>query len=154
MADTKRIEATLIPGDGIGPEIVDAVKSILQALGSPFQWDEQQAGLAAAQSAGDPLPAAPVFSNIGPVTGTIGIIPEFRELRELIVASPGYTEAIGDDLMITGVSAPQTIDADLASAANFASSRHRNPVESMKSKPARSTTTSPSTRRIASAAAW
>ncbi len=51
---------------------------------------------------GDPLPAAPVFTNIGAVTGKIGIIPRFRQIRELIVASPGYTEAIGEDLMIVG----------------------------------------------------
>jgi len=36
-----RIPATLIPGDGIGPEIVDAVVAILDAIGSPFEWDRQ-----------------------------------------------------------------------------------------------------------------
>ena len=35
----------------------------------------------------------------------IGIIDKFREHRELIVASPGYTTAIGEDLMIV---APET----------------------------------------------
>ena len=30
------IPATLIPGDGIGPEIVASVRAILDALGSPF----------------------------------------------------------------------------------------------------------------------
>src|SRR3954464_5285919 len=33
-----RIPATLIPGDGIGPEIVGAAVEILQALGGPFPW--------------------------------------------------------------------------------------------------------------------
>jgi isocitrate dehydrogenase (NAD+) len=33
------IPATLIPGDGIGPEIMDAVLTILVALGAPFEWD-------------------------------------------------------------------------------------------------------------------
>jgi isocitrate dehydrogenase (NAD+) len=50
------IEATLIPGDGIGPEITDAVVSVLEALGSPFAWDIQQGGLAAITAFADPLP--------------------------------------------------------------------------------------------------
>jgi isocitrate dehydrogenase (NAD+) len=49
-------EATLIPGDGIGPEIVEAAQIVLDALGSPFIWDVQQGGMAAIQNAGDPLP--------------------------------------------------------------------------------------------------
>lgn len=50
------IPATLIPGDGIGPEIVDATLAILEALEAPFAWDMQIAGLAGVTSAGDPLP--------------------------------------------------------------------------------------------------
>ncbi|WP_428393631.1 isocitrate/isopropylmalate dehydrogenase family protein [Lichenicoccus sp.] len=50
------IPATLIPGDGIGPEIVDSVVEILDALGAPFVWDRQLAGMAALQETGDPLP--------------------------------------------------------------------------------------------------
>ena len=57
-ATQQRIPATLIPGDGIGPEITAAVVEILDALGAPFEWDTQQAGMAAIQAAGDPLPAA------------------------------------------------------------------------------------------------
>jgi isocitrate dehydrogenase (NAD+) len=52
----KTIPATLIPGDGIGPEIVDATLAALDALGSPFEWDRQVAGLGGIQAAGDPLP--------------------------------------------------------------------------------------------------
>ena len=33
---THKIPATLIPGDGIGPEIVEAVVQVLDALGAPF----------------------------------------------------------------------------------------------------------------------
>ena len=58
MTQGGRIPATLIPGDGIGPEITAAVVAILDALGSPFAWDTQQGGLAAVQAAGDPLPEA------------------------------------------------------------------------------------------------
>ena len=55
---TTSISATLIPGDGIGPEIVDATLAALDALGVSFNWDIQQAGLAGVKSAGDPLPPA------------------------------------------------------------------------------------------------
>ncbi|HWH81669.1 MAG TPA: isocitrate/isopropylmalate family dehydrogenase [Burkholderiaceae bacterium] len=57
-----RIPATLIPGDGIGPEIVDATLAALDALKAPFEWDRQVAGLAGVQAAGDPLPAATLAS--------------------------------------------------------------------------------------------
>src|SRR5471030_2419071 len=50
------IPATLIPGDGIGPEIMDAVLNILTALGAPFEWERQIAGLEGVKTAGDPLP--------------------------------------------------------------------------------------------------
>src|SRR5258706_2453706 len=56
------IPATLIPGDGIGPEIVDATLAALEALGTPFQWDTQVAGLEGVKSAGDPLPPKTIDS--------------------------------------------------------------------------------------------
>jgi isocitrate dehydrogenase (NAD+) len=56
------IPATLIPGDGIGPEIVDATLAALDALGAPFQWDRQVAGLEGVKLAGDPLPRAAIDS--------------------------------------------------------------------------------------------
>jgi isocitrate dehydrogenase (NAD+) len=56
------IPATLIPGDGIGPEIIDATLAVLDALGAPFQWDRQMAGLEGVKSAGDPLPPQTIDS--------------------------------------------------------------------------------------------
>ena len=53
-----RIPATLIAGDGIGPEIVDATVAVLDALGAPFDWDRQIAGLEGVRVANDPLPDA------------------------------------------------------------------------------------------------
>src|SRR5882672_9443085 len=53
---TNPIPATLIPGDGIGPEIVDATLAALDALGASFEWDRQIAGLEGVKTAGDPLP--------------------------------------------------------------------------------------------------
>jgi len=57
-----RIPATLIPGDGIGPEIVDATLEALDALEAPFDWDRQIAGLGGVKLAGDPLPQATLDS--------------------------------------------------------------------------------------------
>ncbi|MDF2463705.1 MAG: Isocitrate dehydrogenase [Ramlibacter sp.] len=57
-----KIPATLIPGDGIGPEIVDAALAAFDALGTPFEWERQDAGLAGVKSAGDPLPPAALDS--------------------------------------------------------------------------------------------
>src|SRR5450631_1732949 len=58
----QRIPATLIPGDGIGPEIMDAALAALQALGAPFEWDRQIAGLEGMKTAGDPLPPKTIES--------------------------------------------------------------------------------------------
>jgi isocitrate dehydrogenase (NAD+) len=57
-----RIPATLIPGDGIGPEIMDATLAALDALGAPFNWDPQIAGLGGVHASGDPLPQATLDS--------------------------------------------------------------------------------------------
>jgi isocitrate dehydrogenase (NAD+) len=57
-----RIPATLIAGDGIGPEIVDATVAVLDALGAPFDWDRQIAGLEGVRVANDPLPDATLES--------------------------------------------------------------------------------------------
>jgi isocitrate dehydrogenase (NAD+) len=56
------ILATLIPGDGVGPEIVEATVATLDALGLCFEWDVQQAGLAGVEATGDPLPQAALDS--------------------------------------------------------------------------------------------
>ena len=56
------IPATLIPGDGIGPEIVDSTLAALDALDAPFQWERKIAGLEAAKAVGDPLPADTIAS--------------------------------------------------------------------------------------------
>lgn len=75
----KSIQATLIPGDGIGPEITEAVVTILDAVGAPFQWETQQGGVAAIKDRGDPLPQ-PLLDSIrrtklalkGPLTTPVG----------------------------------------------------------------------------------
>jgi Isocitrate/isopropylmalate dehydrogenase len=52
------IKATLIPGDGIGPEIVAATVEILDAMGRPFDFDVQNAGQRAFEETGNALPEA------------------------------------------------------------------------------------------------
>jgi isocitrate dehydrogenase (NAD+) len=70
---------TLIPGDGIGPELADAAKKVLEATGIGFEWDVQQAGEATIASEGTPLPDR-VIDSIrangiaikGPITTPVG----------------------------------------------------------------------------------
>lgn len=76
---TDKIQATLIPGDGIGPEITEAVTAILDHMGKPFDWDVQQAGVAAFDAVGTPLPEATLDSIKhtklalkGPLTTPVG----------------------------------------------------------------------------------
>jgi len=76
---SNKIPATLIPGDGIGPEIMDAVIAVLDALGAPFEWERREGGLAGIASAGDPLPQATLDSIRrnrlalkGPLTTPVG----------------------------------------------------------------------------------
>jgi len=47
---------TLIPGDGIGPEITDAVVRILDAAGADIQWEHAKAGEGALKEVANPLP--------------------------------------------------------------------------------------------------
>ena len=47
---------TVIPGDGIGPEIMDATIRVLEATGVAFDWDYREAGLDAAEKYGSVLP--------------------------------------------------------------------------------------------------
>src|SRR5947199_2917163 len=70
---------TLIPGDGIGPEISEATRRVLDATGVPLQWDVQEAGAAVAEQTGTPLPDSVVESVRhnkvalkGPITTPVG----------------------------------------------------------------------------------
>src|SRR3954454_23333259 len=56
MAPTQKIPATLIPGYGIGTEVSNATVEVLEALGAPFEWDVQVAGMGGVEKNGDPLP--------------------------------------------------------------------------------------------------
>jgi isocitrate dehydrogenase (NAD+) len=55
--------ATLIPGDGIGPEVVDAAVRVMEAAGARIAWDVQLAGKAAFEKLGTPIPE-PLIASI------------------------------------------------------------------------------------------
>ena len=70
---------TLIPGDGIGPELAEATTRVLEDTGIGFDWDVQEAGEATISSEGTPLPDR-VIGSIrsngvalkGPITTPVG----------------------------------------------------------------------------------
>lgn len=71
---------TLLPGDGIGPEVVDATVRVLEATGVQFEWDRhEEVGSAAVDEYGTPLPET-ILESIqknkvalkGPITTPVG----------------------------------------------------------------------------------
>ena len=54
--------ATLIPGDGIGPEVIAAAVQVMEAAGGRIAWDVQKAGKAAFDESGTPIPDALIRS--------------------------------------------------------------------------------------------
>jgi isocitrate dehydrogenase (NAD+) len=70
---------TLIPGDGIGPELAETTTMVLEATGIGFEWDRQEAGEATIEREGTPLPDR-VIESIrangvglkGPITTPVG----------------------------------------------------------------------------------
>src|SRR5579885_1948590 len=70
---------TLIPGDGIGPEVIEAARRALEATGLCFDWRYQEAGAAVLEREGTPLPEH-VIASIretgvalkGPITTPVG----------------------------------------------------------------------------------
>ncbi len=74
-----KVTITLLPGDGIGPEIAAATKRVLAAAGASVEWEEQLAGAVAVEKYGVPLPDEVVDSIRrnrvalkGPVTTPVG----------------------------------------------------------------------------------
>ena len=75
----KKYKITLIPGDGIGPEITEATKLVVAATGVEIDWEEVICGEAAIEKFGTPLPEY-VLESIrknkvalkGPITTPIG----------------------------------------------------------------------------------
>ncbi|HUG55471.1 MAG TPA: isocitrate/isopropylmalate dehydrogenase family protein [Candidatus Limnocylindrales bacterium] len=53
---------TLIPGDGTGPEIVEATRRAIEATGVPIRWDVHDIGMPALAAGGDPFPKSALDS--------------------------------------------------------------------------------------------
>jgi isocitrate dehydrogenase (NAD+) len=71
---------TLIPGDGIGPELAEATRRVLDASGVEFEWEIVEAGEAVIAKEGTPLPQSVLDSIVrnkiaikGPITTPVGI---------------------------------------------------------------------------------
>ena len=71
---------TLIPGDGIGPSITDAVVRVVEATGARIEWDRQIAGVTALEEKKTPLPEETLESIRanrvalkGPLTTPVGV---------------------------------------------------------------------------------
>ncbi|HYN35422.1 MAG TPA: isocitrate/isopropylmalate dehydrogenase family protein [Actinomycetota bacterium] len=73
------VSVTLIPGDGIGPEVTAATLRVVHSLDTDIEWDVHEAGLPAIETHGTPLPPH-VLDSIrknkvalkGPVTTPVG----------------------------------------------------------------------------------
>jgi isocitrate dehydrogenase (NAD+) len=71
---------TLIPGDGIGPELAEATTRVLEATGIEFEWEPMAAGEATLATSGTPLPDE-VLESVrrnkvalkGPITTPVGV---------------------------------------------------------------------------------
>src|SRR5579871_5803766 len=79
MSEQKTHKVTLVPGDGIGPEVTQAVVRILESTGVKFEWERFAAGAEAFEIHGEYIPAD-LYDSItknkvalkGPVTTPIG----------------------------------------------------------------------------------
>ena len=70
---------TLIPGDGIGPEVAEAARKVVDASGAKIEWHVAEAGAAQMEICGTPLPQATIDSVRadglalkGPITTPVG----------------------------------------------------------------------------------
>jgi isocitrate dehydrogenase (NAD+) len=82
-------EVTLIPGDGTGPELVEATRRALEATGVELAWDRQEAGIDEYEAHGNPFPDATLESLRrttvgikGPTTTPVG--SGFRSVNVLL----------------------------------------------------------------------
>ena len=102
---------TLIPGDGIGPEVAEATRAVLDASGVSFEWDVQPAGIEAMETHGDVLPQATLDSVKangvgikGPITTPIG--SGFRSVNVALRHALGLYANLRPGKTIAGVQAP------------------------------------------------
>ena len=110
-------KVTLIPGDGIGPSLVDAALTVLDAAGAQIEWDRQEAGADVMDKYGTPLPEE-VLDNIrenrvaykGPITTPVG--SGFRSVNVELRKRLDLYACVRPAMYIEGVRAPYK-DVDL-----------------------------------------
>jgi isocitrate dehydrogenase (NAD+) len=80
MSSEQVYAVTLIPGDGIGPEVMSATRRVLEAAGVRFDWQIEEAGAAVLEREGTPLPEHVIeairrtrLALKGPVTTPVGV---------------------------------------------------------------------------------
>jgi isocitrate dehydrogenase (NAD+) len=102
---------TLIPGDGVGPEVTEAARRVLEATGVVFNWEMAYAGAAVMEQCGTPLPDS-VLASIrknrvalkGPVTTPVGT--GFRSINVALRQSLDLYACIRPCKTYPGVPAP------------------------------------------------
>ena len=112
---TRRI--TLIPGDGVGPSLVEAALTVLDAAGADVEWDRQEAGADVMDKYGTPLPEE-VLDNIrenrvaykGPITTPVG--SGFRSVNVALRKKLDLYACVRPAFYIEGVKTPYR-DIDL-----------------------------------------
>lgn len=114
MAERK---VTLIPGDGVGPSLVEVAVAVMEAAGASIEWDVMQAGEAVMEKRGTPLPPE-VLENIrenkvaykGPITTPVG--SGFRSVNVALRKELGLYACVRPAFYIEGVKSPYK-DIDL-----------------------------------------
>jgi len=99
---------TLIPGDGIGPEVAEAARRVVEATGVEIDWDTQDAGAAVMEREGSPLPDR-VLASIrhsrtalkGPITTPVG--SGFRSVNVALRQELDLFAAVRPALSLPGV---------------------------------------------------
>jgi isocitrate dehydrogenase (NAD+) len=110
---------TLLPGDGIGPEVSAAVVAVIEASGVDIEWEKHAVGAEAISQFGEPLPQEVVDSIIrnkvalkGPVTTPVGtgftsvnvrlrkILDLYANLRPILSLPSVKTRFEGVDLVV------------------------------------------------------
>ena len=102
---------TLIPGDGVGPEVTEATRRVLEATGVEIRWDVGTVGEAAQEKLGTPLPES-VLESIrqnrvalkGPVTTPVG--SGFRSVNVALRKVLGLYACLRPCKTYTGVPSP------------------------------------------------
>jgi len=99
---------TLIPGDGIGPEVAEAARRVVEATGARVEWDVQEAGAPAMEREGTPLPDR-VLRSVeasrtalkGPITTPVGA--GFRSVNVALRQELDLFAAVRPALSLPGV---------------------------------------------------